>query len=45
MYGFERELKPAGELFSREDGLEALRDAEYCYSIGSRFLEEWFNKG
>jgi hypothetical protein len=41
LYGFERELKPPSEIFSRLDGEDALRDAKEVYRKCNRFIEEW----
>jgi HEPN domain-containing protein len=41
LYGFERELKPPSEIFSRGDGEDAQRDAEEVYRKCNRFIEEW----
>jgi HEPN domain-containing protein len=41
MYGFEREMRPAGTLFSQEDGLKAKEDARFVYEACRQFLDQW----
>jgi HEPN domain-containing protein len=41
MYGFEKEMKPAKDLFSHEDGIKATTDAKFVYETCQRFLQEW----
>jgi HEPN domain-containing protein len=41
MYGFEREMKPAKDIFSAEDGGRAAGDARFVLEIGRRFFQEW----
>jgi HEPN domain-containing protein len=41
MYGLEREMKPASELFSKEDGEKALDDAVFVFNNCKRVFEEW----
>jgi len=41
MYGFEREMKPAKDIFSAEDGGRAVGDAKSALETGRRFFQEW----
>ena len=41
MYGFEREMKPAHDLFSFEDGNKAINDARFVLGTCQKFLQEW----
>jgi HEPN domain-containing protein len=41
MYGFEKEMKPASAIFSREDGIKAFEDARFVFEICKRSLQEW----
>lgn len=41
MYGFEKEMKPAGEIFSAEDGIKALNEARFVYESCQKFYQEW----
>jgi hypothetical protein len=41
MYGFEREMKPAKNIFSAEDGGRAVGDAKSALETGRRFFQEW----
>lgn len=44
MYGMEGQMKPAGAIFSEEDALRALKDAEFVYDRCSKFLEDWLKE-
>lgn len=41
MYGFEKEMKPANAIFSREDGAKAVQDARFVFETCKKFLQEW----
>lgn len=41
MYGFEKEMKPAGEIFSSDDGIKALNEARFVFETCQRFFAEW----
>lgn len=41
MYGFEKEMKPAGEIFSSDDGIKALNEARFVFETCQRFFLEW----
>lgn len=45
MYGFEKELRPASELFGKEDAEEALKDADFVHQLCKRFLKEGYGIG
>lgn len=42
MYGFEKELRPASQLFGKEDAEDALKDATFVHDLCKRFLKEEF---
>ena len=42
MYGDEEDMKPAEEIFKREDGERALNDSKYVLGLCERFFKEWF---
>ncbi|MGB9700893.1 MAG: HEPN domain-containing protein [Thermodesulfobacteriota bacterium] len=41
MYGFEKEMRPAAEIFSVDDGTKALNEAKFVFESCQRFFEEW----
>jgi HEPN domain-containing protein len=41
MYGFEREMRPAKDIFSVEDGVRAIAEARFVLEAARRFLQEW----
>lgn len=41
LYGYERELIPAGKIFGEEMGKKALKDSEFVYDLCKKFIEEW----
>jgi len=42
MYGYEAELRPASDIFSRDDAKEALRSAKEVFDDCNRFIEDTF---
>ena len=44
MYGYEAELKLSSDIFSREDGEEALRAAEEVFEACSRLIKGIFGE-
>ena len=42
MYGLERELKPASDIFSEEDASAELENASEVHSDCDRFVRWWF---
>ncbi|MBS7247535.1 MAG: HEPN domain-containing protein [Candidatus Jordarchaeales archaeon] len=44
MYGYESELKPASEIFGKNDAEEAFNSAKETFALCKRLIEELFNK-
>jgi hypothetical protein len=44
MYGFEKELVPPSKIFSKKDGMNARKDAQFVYRYCKKFVNYWFEK-